>query len=164
MIKLLLFPMLCLGSFVGLAQDTPQAKFKIGIGASLVIPAGNLLDRTAGGGIDLLALYRLSEKVNFSGDAGFITLPGKSILPATGVVPVRLGIRFFPVPNVYLGAKAGLGIYTIVKESSTFLAGSVGAGYNFNNHFDAGISYDGYNNSERSFGYVGIRLGYTFGK
>lgn len=154
----------CMISFVGLAQDTKQAGFKIGIGGTLAIPASNLELSSVGGGLDVLALYSLSEKISLSADAGFITLPGKSILPATAIVPIRIGVRFFPGSNFYLGAKAGLGIYTIVKESTSYLAYSIGAGYNLNKHFDIGVSYDGFSKSDISFGYVGIRLGYTFGK
>ena len=159
-----MLPVFCLIYFVGYTQDVKQPGFSIGVGGTLAIPASNLEYSSVGGGLDLLALYSLSDKISLSADAGFITLPGKSILPATAIVPIRLGLRYFPGSNFYLGAKAGLGIYTIVKESTSYLAFSVGAGYNLNNHFDVGISYDGFNKSDVSFGYVGIRLGYTFRK
>jgi hypothetical protein len=157
-----LLPVLCVFSFLGRAQDIKKPAFKIGIGGTLAIPAYNLDYSSVGGGVDLLALYSLSQKISLSADAGFTGLPGKSILPATAIIPIRLGVRYFPGSKFYLGAKAGLGIFTIVKESTSYLAYAVGAGYNLNRHFDIGLSYDGYSKKDISFGYVGIRLGYTF--
>lgn len=156
-----LLPFFWIISFIGKAQDIKH-KFKIGVGGTLAIPAGNLEYNSVGGGGDVLAFYGLSEKLILTGDAGFIGFPGKSILPATAVIPIRAGLRYLPGANFYLGAKVGIGISTILEVSSSYLAGSFGVGYNLNRHFDLGVSYDGYSKDDSSFGYVGIRLGFTF--
>ncbi len=156
--------LLCLLSLIGKTQEPPPKAVKLGVGGILAIPANNLNESSIGGGFDFLALYPLSEKVRLSGDAGFTGLSGKGVFSSTAIIPVRLGLRYLPGSNFYLGAKAGIGIFTILKESITYFGYSVGAGYQLNPHFDLGVSYDGYSKKNISFGLVAVRLGYSFGR
>lgn len=137
-------------------------KFKIGAGANLAVPVSNLPYSTIGAGIDLLARYIVSDNVSLTADAGYTALFGKDNFVTTGIIPVRVGFRYLPVPEVYLGAKAGLGIYTLSNASTNFTAYSIGAGYQFSPKMDIGASYDGYTKKNSSFGYLNLRLGYTF--
>lgn len=162
--KIILLPAFCIISFLAKSQDVKREGFKIGVGASLAIPASNLQYSSVGGGIDVLALYGMSNKLLLSADAGFTTLAGKSFFPSTAIIPIRIGLRYLPIDKLYLAAKAGLGIYTIIKTSSNYFAYSLGAGYMLSPKFDLGASYDGYSKQNISFGYVAVRLGYTFGK
>lgn len=162
--KIILLSAFCIISVFAKAQDERNEGFKIGVGASLAIPASNLQYSAVGGGFDVLALYGISNKIFLSADAGFTTLSGKSFFPSTAIIPIRIGVRYLPVNKLYLAAKAGLGIYTIIKESSNYFAYSLGAGYMLSPKFDLSASYDGYSKQNISFGYAAIRLGYTFGK
>jgi hypothetical protein len=155
---------LCLLTFMGKAQEVQPKGFKIGLGGILAIPANNLNESSIGGGFDLLALYPVSEKISLSGDAGFTAMSGKGVFSPTAIIPVRLGLRYLPGSNFYLGARGGIGIFTILKESITYLGYSFGAGYQLNRRFDLGVSYDGYSKKRISFGLVAVRLGYSFGK
>jgi hypothetical protein len=155
---------LCIFSLVGKSQDVQSNKFKVGIGGVLAIPANNLNESSIGGGFDVLALYDVSDKISLSGDAGFTALAGKGIFTSTAIIPVRVGLRYLPGSNFYLGAKGGIGIFTILKESVTYLGYSFGAGYQLSPRFDLGVSYDGYSKKDISFGLVALRLGYSFGK
>lgn len=137
--------------------------FKFGVGLSLAIPVSNLEFNTVGAGFDLLALYGLSHDLAVTADAGATALFAKYNIPTTAVIPIRLGIRYFPSADIYLAAKAGLGIYTlgdIVSENYT--AWSLGAGYFLSKKFEVGASYDGYTKKNTSFGYMAIRIGYVF--
>lgn len=151
-------------AFAGLGAKAQVEKNKIGIGAglSLAIPVYNLDISNTGGGADVMAQYGLSAKTAVTADVAFIGLPGKGNYPSTAIVPIRLGIKYFPLPKLYAGAKAGLGIYTILKASASHVAYSVTSGYLITQKIEAGIFYDGYSNNNTSFGYAGIRAGYNF--
>lgn len=157
-------PVLAFLVLSGLTGFTQVSKndFQVGIGISLAIPVYNLEFSTTGGGVEASALYGLSDKVILTTDIGFTGLPGKNIYPSTAIVPIRAGLRYFPVPKIYLGAKAGLGIYTILKASANHFTYSGSAGYLLNRKLDAGLYYDGYSNKNTSFGYTGLRLSYYF--
>lgn len=159
--KLVLLPILCFLSIISNAQE--KEGFKIGVGGSVVIPASNLEFNSTGGGVDILVSYGLSKNFIVTADGGFSGLPGNSVIPSkVGLVPIRAGIRYVPIPKLYLAAKAGLGILTIIEKSTNYTTFSLGAGYNITRHFDAGASFDGYTNSDLSFSTVNIRLGYRF--
>jgi hypothetical protein len=149
----------------GFAQKkrTGMEGFKIGMGLSLAIPVSNLELNTIGAGLDILAQYGLSDDLAITADAGATALFAKYNIPTTAVIPIRLGIRYFPLADLYLGARAGMGIYTlgdIVSENYT--AWSLGAGYFLSKKFEAGASYDGYTKKNTSFGYMALRIGYVF--
>ncbi len=150
--------------FTGFCVAAQVEKNKTGIGAGLLlaIPVYNLDISSVGGGGDLLLQYGLSGKTALTADVAFIGLPGKNNYPSTAIVPIRLGVRYFPVPKIYAGAKAGLGIYTILKASASHFAYAVSGGYLLTKKIEAGLFYDGYSNKNTSFGYAGIRAGYNF--
>ncbi len=159
-----LFVVFTLVSLVGNAQVGSVEGFHWGAGLSLAIPAYNMTEKTFGGGADLMAIYGISSHVGFTADAGYTALFTKFNLAATSVIPIRLGMRYFPVSKLYVGAKAGLGINTLANASINYTAYSLGTGYMCCKKLDFGASYDGYTNSGSSFGYAAIRIGYIFGK
>lgn len=143
-------------------QATPKNKFNLGAGIALAIPAYNLRISSTGGGADVILQYGISDKTSLTADAGFTGLPGKGSYPSTAIIPIRLGLRFFPVSKVYVSGKAGLGIYTILKASAGHAAFSASAGYYLMKKVEASCYYDGYTNKNSSFGYAGLRIGYHF--
>lgn len=163
--KLIFLTAIILTAFCSKAQDKTGIKgFKIGAGLSLAIPLNNLSSNSVGAGIDILAQYGITHNIAVTADAGFTVLFAKDNNPSTGIIPIRIGLRYFPISQIYLGAKAGLGVYTLGIVSNNYTAYSFGAGYMLSAKLDIGISYDGYVNSNTSFGYMAIRLGYNFGK
>ncbi|MBC7935620.1 MAG: outer membrane beta-barrel protein [Rhizobacter sp.] len=154
--------LLFLGNFSANSQAVQKNKIKIGAGISLALPVYNLDISTTGGGVDVLLQYGLSRSVNLTGDVGFTGLPGKGVYPSTAIIPIRLGLRYFPVPKIYIAGKAGLGHYTILKASASYTAYAAGAGYMISKKFDASCYYDGFTNNNSSFGYIAIRAGYQF--
>lgn len=151
-------------SLVGKAQVRSFEGFHWGAGVSLALPVYNMEEKTFGVGADLMATYGISNHFGFTADAGYTALLTKYNLAPTSVIPIRLGMRYFPVSNLYLGAKAGLGINTLGNASINYTAYSFGAGYMCWKKLDLGAAYDGYTNSGSSFGYAAIRVGYIFGK
>lgn len=152
-----------IASLTLIAQQGPVNRgFKVGVGANLAIPLSNLNSTSIGAGFDLLAQYGIAEQVAITADAGYTVLFGKDGFSDLSIVPIRAGLRFFPSPAFYLGAKAGVGILnTKGAESKSATAYSFGAGYYLTPQIDVSAAYDGYSKSG-SFGLVNIRLGYTF--
>jgi hypothetical protein len=146
----------------GHSQTPMKRKFNAGIGVSLAIPVYNLDYSSTGGGIDAIALYGITDKISITGDVGFVGLPGKSIYPSTAIVPIRAGLRYFPGSKIYIAAKAGLGIYTILKASANHFTYAAAAGYLINQKLETALYYDGYSNKNTSFGYTGLSLSYYF--
>lgn len=145
------------------AQEKMIKPFKVGVGITLAVPTNNLEYASIGGGLDIIGIYKLSLSVSLTADVGYIGLKGKYNIPFTGIVPIRAGLRFYPVEKFYISGKAGLGLYTLGNVSQSYAAYALGAGAEINPKWDVGISYDGYTN-DGSFGYMAIRLGYYFGR
>ena len=165
--KILIAVTFFIASLKGMGQNlrTDIQGFKIGVGLSLAIPVSNLDANTIGAGFDILGQYGLDKNLAVTADAGVTALFAKYDIPTTAIIPIRLGFRYFPTSEIYLGAKTGLGIYTlgdIISENYT--AWSLGAGYLLDRRFDVSASYDGYVKKGISFGYMAIRIGYVFGK
>lgn len=151
----------CLVGYCCLAQSSDQRPFRMSGGLSLAIPTNNLEYVSIGAGVDVNALYALSEKLQLVADIGYTGLVGKYGLPLTGVVPLRGGLRYFPAEHFYLTGKAGGALYTFSNVSINYAAYSFGGGGVFNRKFDVAVTYDGYSN-KGSFGYMSLRLGYFF--
>ena len=143
------------------AQDL--AGFHVQGGINLAIPANNISGVSIGAGVDLLGMYGVAEKVAITGDAGYTSLFAKGSGSSVGLIPIRVGLRYFPSESFYIGAKGGLGILTGGGSSTSTAAYSAGVGYMISPSLDLGASYDGYSKNG-SFGIANIRLGYTFGK
>jgi Outer membrane protein beta-barrel domain len=165
--KILTVVIIALASLKAISQNlkADPGKFNVGIGVSLAVPVNNLETNTIGAGLDLLAQYGLDQNLAVTADAGLTALFAKYDIPTTAIIPIRIGVRYFPASAVYLGAKTGLGIYTLGDiVSENYAAWSLGAGYLLDKRFDVSASYDGYVKKGISFGYMALRIGYAFGK
>ena len=136
--------------------------FKIGGGIDLAVPVSNMGGTSIGAGADLLGHIGISENLGITIDAGYTSFFAKNNGSNYGLIPIRGGIRFMATPQVYLGAKAGVGILTGGSSNTTTTAYSFGGGYMLDQKLDLGLSYDGYSKNG-SFGYLNLRLGYFFG-
>lgn len=143
------------------AQDITG--FNVEGGINLAIPANNFSGASIGAGVDVLGQYGVAKAVGITGDAGYTAIFPKGGGSSLGIIPIRVGVRYYPSPSFYLGAKGGVGFLTGGGSSITATAYSFGAGYYISPALDLGASYDGYSKNG-SFGIANIRLGYTFGK
>ena len=148
--------------FVNAQSGKGYEGFKIGAGIDVAIPVNNLQGTSIGAGADLLAQYGISENLAITGDVGYTALFAKSGGSTLGLIPIRVGIRFFPSQEFYLGAKVGVGILTGSGSSTSLTAYSFSAGYMISPTLDLGASYDGYSKNG-SIGLVNVRLGFSFG-
>ncbi|RYY51222.1 MAG: hypothetical protein EOO06_01405 [Chitinophagaceae bacterium] len=149
-------------SVISTRCQVAKSSFAVGAGISLAVPVYNLTSSKTGGGADVYVTYGLNQKLAISTDVGVVGLPGKGMYPSTAIVPIRVGLRYFPLDKVYASAKAGLGVLTILKASANHFAYGVSGGYSFSRRIDASVYYDGYSNNNTSFGYAGLRIAYQF--
>jgi hypothetical protein len=136
--------------------------FKFSGGVTLVVPSSNLPLWSVGAGIDLLMQYGITHDLALTGDVGFTDLFGRLDIKDYTIVPIRVGVRFFPTSKFYLAAKTGVGFLKVKGiEGVTALAYAVGGGYMLGKQLDLGVSYDGYSKNG-TIGVVAVRLGYFF--
>ena len=165
-------------SYAGFCQDAAARTFKFGGGIEVAAPANNMAAYAIGVGADLLGHYGLSDQIALTVDAGYMGFfVKKSYGDGTlSIIPIRGGIRYYPIQHVYVSGRAGVGIMT-GGTSTTSVAFAFGGGYMVDNKLDLGLAYEGYGGPKdqvigtypytvvkkgASFGYVGLRLGYFF--
>lgn len=80
-----------------------------------------------------------------------------------GELPVKAGVKIFPVSNFYIGAEAGVAFEKLESGWGPHrLDLSPALGYACG-HWDLAVHYDYLHRSEDHFGEVGLRLAYAFG-
>ena len=144
-----------------IAVKAQQSDLKFGVGLDVGIPANNLSGSSMAVGADLMVLYKLSKAAAITGDFGYTALFGKNGAATTNIVPIRVGLRYYPFDEFYLGAKIGAGFISSTGNSITSTAYSFGAGYAISHNLEIGASYDGYDKNG-AVGLVNLRIGYFF--
>jgi hypothetical protein len=151
------------------AQTTPANAWRLGIGIDAAVPTGSA---TIGANFILGGNARLQYGIsnNFAltltaGADHFFTkmIPGTDTRYASyGVIPVKAGIKWFFVPDIYFGAETG-----VAEEASSQKYGparfdwSPTLGY-ANTHWDFGIRYENFSGTGTNYGMVALRLAYGF--
>lgn len=143
---------------------TSQAQsFHVQGGIDLGVPVHNLDGNSIGLGVDLTGIYMLSNQAALTGDFGYTALLSKSKENATtNLLPLRIGLRYYPSGNFFVAGKIGAGFISNPGTSSvTTTAYSFGLGFNASPRVELGASYDGYSKNG-SIGLLNFRLGYRF--
>ena len=151
------------------AQTTPAHSVIFAIGPDAGLPTGNL---TLGSNLVLGGSARLQYGItdNFaitlgSGADHFLS----KINPATGmrfdsygIIPIKLGVKEFFVPNIYFAAEAGIGIEeTDAGVGNTKIVLSPTLGY-ANKRWDFGVTYVNFSGQMDPYGFVAVRVAYGF--
>ena len=82
-------------------------------------------------------------------------------IPATGVVPVKLGLKYFPVKNFYIAGEAGAGFFTKGDNNTSFVY-SPSVGMAFANGLDISLKYEDYTKYNGYASQLALRLAYGF--
>ncbi|MBB5623402.1 hypothetical protein HDE69_004486 [Pedobacter cryoconitis] len=155
----------------------------LGVGADFAIPMGNLSDAYKFGvGGSLLFQTPIAKKLNFTASAGYLNLFGKSNVqylalnnngfyvdqtdvPNEGIVPVKVGARYFISNNFYAGGEIGAAFFT-GEGGGTAFAYSPSIGFELpvgnKNAIDLSAKYEGWSKNG-SVGFFGLRVAYNFG-
>ena len=171
-------------TFAAKAQTAPTSTnangVRLSIGVETGIPTGKLNDShnwNLGGSVqaDIPVASDLFVTVN----AGYNNIFGKTVgaVSATDIqlLPVKAGLKFFPVSNFYIQGEAGAGIALNKKDvgfdnSAAFVwAPQVGIQFPVGNksYLDAGIRYEAstkFNSlvNDSKINFLGLRLAYAF--
>jgi hypothetical protein len=169
------------------AQSNPTStktgiRYSIGVDAG--IPTGSLADThnwNLGGSVqaDIPVASQLFVTVN----AGYNNIFGKDVdvlgttvkAPNIQLIPVKAGLKFFPVENFYIQGEAGAGFVLnktkINADNSVAFVYAPQLGYQFplsgGNYIDAGVRYEGTTKLNSKFddsklNFVALRLAYGF--
>jgi hypothetical protein len=153
-------------------------------GADAGIPTGSLSNGynwNIGG--SLQADFPVANKLFVTVNAGYNSFQGKDNAFGTGVtapgiqlLPVKAGIKYFPVSHFYVQGEAGAA-FALNKSEAGFNNGQAfiyapQVGYQFplggRNFIDAGVRYEGStdftnNNSNTQVNFFALRVAYAFG-
>jgi hypothetical protein len=150
------------------AQTTDKSDWRLGIGVEGGIPTGDVSAHSKfelGGtarlqyGLDKnVALTLTSGYYNFFLNQAGKDLGGKDI----GLVPVKVGAKFFFNSPIYVGGEAGAGFITNANtDGKTKLLLSPALGW-ANKSWDVGVRYENISGQGTNFGTVALRLAYGF--
>lgn len=162
------------------ASTTTSNGVRLSIGVETGIPTGKLADShnwNLGGSVQ--ADIPVAEQLFVTVNAGYNNIFGKTVgaLKATDIqlLPVKAGLKFFPVSNFYIQGEAGAGFALNKKDlgfdkSAAFVwAPQVGVQFPVGNksYIDAGIRYEAstkFNSlvNDSKLNFVGLRLAYAF--
>jgi hypothetical protein len=155
------------------AQTPDPNKWRLGIGIEGGIPTGDI---TGFSNFDLGGTARLQYGVsknfaitltsgyyNFFAKGSSATIDGVTYTTkpsGLGMVPIKAGVKYFFVPDLYLGGEAGAGLETNYAKNTKLLL-TPGIGW-ANKSWDVGVRYENYSGQGDNFGTVALRLAYGF--
>ena len=117
------------------AQESSAGGLHFGGGLRVALPIGDFSNGTSFGlGLELQGEYLFSDKFSGTFTTGYTSFFAKEIDGEkgdnTGYIPVLAGVRVYPSPQFFIGAKAGLGIITGGGESTSGFNYEPQIGYN----------------------------------
>jgi opacity protein-like surface antigen len=175
-------------SFTNLSAQTKDPAMsgqKLGIGAEFAFPTGDFGDvYDFGYGGSLQFQTPIVSKLNFTATAGYLNFQGKDLSPVNGttikvkdagIIPVKIGARYFIAENFYAGGELGAAFGTGDNSKTAFVyTPNIGVEFPVSDKgsIDLGARYEAMsygNGDNENFGYsgtnkfIGLRLAYNFG-
>jgi hypothetical protein len=169
--KLLLVATFMVAGFIGANAQSEGSGFHFGVGINLAVPIGDFGDLYSFGiGGEVQGEYMFSEKISGiinSGYTGFIGKKfdfgfGEERLESVGLIPIIAGVRVYPSSQIFIGARAGLGILTGGGDSETGFAYRPEIGYN-GGPIQIALSFNGLSKDGSSLNHIGLTAIYVFG-
>lgn len=160
--KLLLLCVLVICAVNVNAQSKDAKAFKIGAGAMIGLPMGDMSDwATLAFGVDLMGEYEVAESVAVTLSAGYVDWAYKNGASDGGIIPVLAGVKYNFSEKMYGSVQAGMSFGTASGSESSFTyAPSVG--YKLTDKFDLSIKYQAATKNSFTTAFLGLRAGYTF--
>ena len=149
--KLFLLVVLCLFSLSVNAQSTDEKPFKIGAGAMIGLPVGDVTNvATLAFGVDVMGEYAIAPSFGLTLSLGYVDFALKSwykeLLDAAdlkskmGMIPFLVGGKYNFSDKFYGSLQAGLSFGTS-SDSGTAFTFAPGVGYKISDQFDLLIKY-----------------------
>jgi hypothetical protein len=162
------------------AQNIPVNTFRLNFGVESGVTTGHIVyaSKTYFGATSTLQ-YGLSKNFALTLTSGYYYFPGTVFHSSMGMIPVKLGLKYFVGQHFYFSGEAGVGIALqrynyiaglepITPKSSRLLL-SPGIGYaikawDFNLHYEnIGPANKDVAAPTNGYGLVGLRVSYGFG-
>ncbi|UOE48842.1 hypothetical protein MTO98_31060 [Mucilaginibacter sp. SMC90] len=162
-----------------LAQNTKtNSGIRLSVGPESGIPVGNMHDRynwNLGGSVQVDVPIS-GNPIYLTGLAGFNNFFSKNELtnvPDLQIIPVKAGLKYFPLNNFYIQGQAGAS-FLLDKakngyDNSTAFSYAPQVGYQFpvgSSYIDASVKWEGntkFKTGGTSNNFIGLRLAYGFG-
>jgi hypothetical protein len=158
------------------AQSASSGNLRFGIGLEGLLPVGNASNTLNFGlGVTPRLQYSLSHTVALTFTSGIYHFFPKTVTyPATGsfpgftttyksdIIPVKVGAKFFVMPNFYLSGEVGVAFEVAEGGGPAHFLASPGIGY-ATKKWDVGARYENFSGNGYSDGIVGLRVAYGFG-
>ncbi|MBB6497944.1 outer membrane beta-barrel protein [Pedobacter cryoconitis] len=157
-------------------KDPAMSGQKLGIGLDFALPTGNTNNLyKLGFGGSLQYQTPIAQSLNFTADAGFLSFSGKDFggfkYPKYSAIPVKAGLRYFLVENVFVGGEIGAAFGTSSGAKTSFIY-TPGVGVEFpvanKSTIELGARYEGWTGGNNNIivpvkNFIGFRLAYNFG-
>lgn len=155
-----------------LTANAQNTGFRFGAGLHLGLPIGDWADYwSVGIGVEAQGEYMFSEKVSGVLNSGYTSFAGKKIdvglgeqqkVDPVGLIPIMAGVRVYPAPQFFIGARAGLGILTGNGESTSAFQYRPEIGYN-GGPIQIALGFNGLSKDGESNSFIGLTAIYVFG-
>ncbi len=152
-----------------MAQKSDK-KVNFSIGPEVGFAVGNFnKTHSVGFGATFQADIDIAPSTKLTLTTGYLSYAGKSAgsgikYKATGILPLRVGIKYYLTEGFYGAAQLGAGFFN--NSGGTALAYTPMLGYEFNTKtekaVDLALKYDGYSKNGTGLGAVNVRLAYRF--
>lgn len=167
--KLLLFVMLFVLAISVNAQDkkaTDEKPFKIGVGAMVGLPMGDMKDiASLAYGVDLMGEYAVAPSLGLTLSIGYVDFAKKSEWKdmdfKLGIIPVLAGAKYYFSDQIYGSAQVGLSFGTESGAGSAFTF-APGIGYKISENFDLLLKYQSASKDGATTSFLGLRAGLSF--
>jgi len=161
--KLLLFVMLFVLVVSVNAQTKDEKPFKIGVGATIGLPVGDMSDfYSLAFGVDLMGEYAVAPSFALTLSAGYVFFAKKSGVSINqDLIPVLAGVKYYFSDKLYGSAQAGISVGTSSGSESVFTF-APGVGYKVSDKFDLLLKYQSATKNSVDLSFLGLRAGYSF--
>ncbi|MES2418064.1 MAG: outer membrane beta-barrel protein [Bacteroidota bacterium] len=178
--KILLSFSLIIGLLFSAMAQKQDSKYKISVGAEVLIPSGSAAEYNGTGyGASVQGEYKLLPNLSATLSGAYISLPYSKLykemvdpwltspLKNRVYYPVKGGAKYYFGKYFYGAAEAGASITTDVSSATSFAyAGGLGTSLSIaeKSNLDLGIRYETWALSTSStVSFIGVRAAYAFG-
>jgi len=153
-------------------QSSGEKPFKIGAGAMIGLPVGDLGDiASLAYGVDLLGEYALDPTFGLTLSLGYVDFALKSdyknmldelgLKAKMGMIPVLVGGKYYFSDKLYGSAQIGISFST-QKDGGSAFTFAPGIGYKISDNFDLMLKYQSATKDGSSTSFLGLRAGFSF--
>jgi hypothetical protein len=160
--KLLLLAVLVVVTLCVEAQKGDEKQFKLGAGAMLGLPVGDITSKASlAFGVDLLGEYAVAPEIALTLSVGYTDWAKKSGVNGNwGFIPVFAGGKYYFTDQIYGSLQAGISFWADGTKSEFVFA--PGVGYKISDKFDLLLKFQSQSNKSWGTSFFGLRAGYSF--